>query len=161
MHPQPKASSAGLVLFAILHHVSLALSAIFFAASFIDGPRDLWRVFAVLFAIPATVFSMLILYRGWVAVQDGSAQSSPGKAVGFCFIPFFQLYWIFVAYVGLMKEFNRLAEARGRQDQKVNEGIALTLCILTVTLCLSYLALPFGVVFIWQVIGAVKDLENA
>jgi ABC-type Mn2+/Zn2+ transport system permease subunit len=159
MHP--RTSSSGLVVFAILHHVSLALGAIFLAASFIDGPRDLWRVFAFLFAIPAAVFGTLILYRGWSAVQDGSAQTSPGKAVGFCFIPFFNLYWNFVAYVGLMKEFNRLAEARGRQDQKVNEGIAMTICVLSATLCLSSLAAPFGVVFIWQTIGAVKDLENS
>jgi ABC-type Mn2+/Zn2+ transport system permease subunit len=107
------------------------------------------------------VFSSLILYRGWSAVQDGSAQVTPGKAVGFCFIPFFNLYWNFVAHVGLMKEFNRLADSRGRPDQKVNEGLALTYSILTATICLSVLAGPFAVVFIWQTIGAVKDLENS
>ena len=156
-----RTSSSGLIVFAILHHVALALSVIFLAASFIDGPRELWSAFSILFSIPVAVFGSLILYRGWSAVQDGSAQTTPGKAVGFCFIPFFNLYWNFVAHVGLMKEFNRLAEARGRPDQKVNEGLALTYSVLTATICLSILSGPFAVCFIWQTIGAVKDLENS
>ena len=38
----------------------------------------------------------------------------------------FNLYWNFVAHVGLMKEFNRLADTRGRPEQKVTEGFSLT-----------------------------------
>lgn len=160
MHP--RTSSSGLIVFAILHHVALAISTIFTIMSFTDW-RDqlLWTILSVVFSIPVAVFGSLILYRGWQAVQDGSAQASPGKAVGFCFIPFFNLYWNFIAHYGLMKEFNRLADARGRPDHKVNEGIALTYSILTATICLAMLAAPFGVVFIWQTIGAVKDLENS
>jgi hypothetical protein len=160
MHP--RTSSSGLIVFAILHHVALAISAIFTIASLVDSYEAVtWTVLSILFAIPSAVFSSLILHRAWSAVQDGVTAVTPGKAVGFCFIPFFNLYWNFVAHVGLMKEINRLAEARGRPDQKVNEGFALTQCILTATLCLGAFALPFTIVFIWQAIGAVKDLEKA
>jgi hypothetical protein len=158
----PRTSSSGLVVFAILHHVAMAISMIFTIASLVDSyDATTWTVFSIIFAIPAAVFSSLILHRAWSAVQDGVTTVTPGKAVGFCFIPFFNLYWNFVAHVGLMKEINRLAEARGRPDQKVNEGFALTFCILTATICLAIVATPFAVVFIWQAIGAVKDLENA
>lgn len=160
MHP--RTSSSGLIVFAILHHVALAISMIFTIASLVDSyDATTWAVFSIVFAIPAVVFSSLILHRAWSAVQDGVTTVTPGKAVGFCFIPFFNLYWNFVAHVGLMKEINRLAEARGRPDQKVNEGFALTFCILAATICLAIVAAPFGVVLIWQAIGAVKDLENA
>ncbi len=160
MHP--RTSSSGLIVFAILHHVALAISMIFTIASLVDSyDATTWAVFSIVFAIPAVVFSSLILHRAWSAVQDGVTTVTPGKAVGFCFIPFFNLYWNFVAHVGLMKEINRLAEARGRPDQKVNEGFALTFCILAATICLAIVAAPFGVVLIWQTIGAVKDLENA
>lgn len=160
MHP--RTSSSGLIVFAILHHVALAISMIFTIASLVDSyDATTWTVFSIVFAIPAAVFSSLILHRAWSAVQDGVTTVTPGKAVGFCFIPFFNLYWNFVAHVGLMKEINRLAEARGRPDQKVNEGFALTFCILAATICLAIVAAPFGVVLIWQTIGAVKDLENA
>ena len=160
MHP--RTSSSGLIVFAILHHVSLLLATAFWVAALVDRyDSTMWNVLAWLAAIPAAVFGSLILHRGWKSVQDGAAKETPGRAVGFCFIPFFNLYWNFVAHVGLMKEFNRLAELRGRPDQKVTEGFALTGCILSATICLGLLAAPFSVVFIWQTIGAVKDLENS
>jgi len=160
MHP--RTSSSGLLVFAILHHVSLALAVIFSLMTMADRwNQETWMALSFVACIPMAVFHMLILHRGWQSVQDGAAQTSPGKAVGYSFIPFFNLYWIFVAHVGLMKEFNRLAEARGRQDQKVSEGFSLTYCILVATLCFAAFAPAFGVVLIWQTIGAVKDLENA
>ncbi len=167
MSSSPQASSSGLVLFAILHHISAALGLIFAEMVSIDGPRVLWAVIAVLFLIPHLVFGSLILYRGWKAVQDGGARSTAGKAVGFTFIPFFNFYWIFVAFYGLLQEFNRVLTARGRSDAKVSEGFGLTYCILVLVSCalcfVPFAALPataFEIVFIWQVIGAVKVLEN-
>ena len=160
MHP--RTSSSGLIVFAILHHVAQALSAFFTIMMFADRwDRDMWLILSLVAGIPVMVFHALILHRGWKSVQDGAAKETPGKAVGFCFIPFFNLYWNFVAHVGLMKEFNRLADTRGRPEQKVTEGFSLTYCILTATIFFTSIASPFGVVFLWQTIGAVKDLENS
>lgn len=162
MHSAPRTSSSGLIVFAILHHVAWAISMGFLIMSFADNyDSTMWTIFSIVFSIPAAVFFALILHRGWSAVQDGVANVTPGKAVGFGFIPFFGLYWNFVALVGLMKQFNRIADARGRPDQKVNEGFALTTAILSATICLSPLAAAFSIVFLWQTIGAVKDLENS
>jgi len=156
-----KVSSAGLVAYAILSHVFSLFSVFFAVMVYVDGPRGLWSALSWVCLIPVVVFNSLILNRGWKSVQDGQAQTTPGQAVGYCFIPLFNLYWGFIAYYGLMQEFNRLAIARGRPDQKVIEGLALTQCILQATVCLSFFALPFSVVVIWQIIGAVKDLERA
>jgi len=162
MHPVPRTSSSGLIVFAVLHHVSWAISLVFGIMSMADSyDSELWLVLMLIFLAPAIVFYALILHRGWSAVQDGVTSITPGKAVGFRFIPFFNLYWNFIAQVGLMKEFNRLAEARGRPDQKVNEGFALTASVLAATICLIDVARAFSIVVIWQTIGAVKDLENA
>ena len=123
MHSVPRTSSSGLIVFAILHHVAWAISLVFMTMSFADSyDSTMWTVFSVLFSIPVAVFFALILHRGWSSVQDGVTNVTPGKAVGFGFIPFFGLYWNFVALVGLMKEFNRIADARGRPAQKVNDG---------------------------------------
>jgi hypothetical protein len=162
MHPVPRTSSSGLIVFAILHHVAWAISLVFGIMSMADRyDSELWLALMFAFLIPAIVFYALILHRGWSAVQDGAASITPGKAVGFRFIPFFNLYWNFIAQVGLMKEFNRLAEARGRPDQKVNEGFALTTSVLAATICLVDVSRAFSIVVIWQTIGAVKDLENS
>lgn len=160
MHP--RTSSSGLVVFAILHHIAAVAALFFFVIAMLDWRNQIiWNILGWLALVPAAVFSALILHRGWSAVQDGRAQTTPGKAVGFCFIPFFNLYWNFVASYGLMKEFNRLAAEQNRPDRRVSEGFALTESILAATICLALLALPFRIVFIWQTIGAVKDLENS
>ena len=50
--------------------------------------------------IAAAVFYFIMLYRLWQTVQDGRARTTPGKAIGFLFIPFFNIYWQFVAIWG-------------------------------------------------------------
>ena len=160
MQESPKVSSTGLIAYAVLSHVFSFLAIFFAVMVYVDGPRELWRALSYVCFVPVVVFNVLILHRGWKAVQDGNAQASPGSAVGYLFIPFFNMYWIFVAYYGLMQEFNRLAIARGRPDQKVGTGMALTMCILQATLCLALFAMPFAIVVTWQIIGAVRDLER-
>ena len=138
MHP--RTSSSGLLVFAILHHVATFLFLVgLYAGYFMRHGDDqlICYSLAALFWFPMATFESLILHRGWSAVQDGQAETSPGKAVGLCFIPFFGLYWNFVAHYGLMRQFNRLAEARGRPDQKVNEGLSLTYSILMAFFCLQ------------------------
>jgi hypothetical protein len=54
------------------------------------------------------VFFCINLYRAWACLQSGGVQVTPGKAIGFMFIPFFNLYWVFVAINGLPKEWNRI-----------------------------------------------------
>ncbi len=161
MQESTKVSSSGLIAYAILSHVFSLLVAFFAIMVYVDGPRELWRALSYVCLVPVAVFNCLILHRGWKAVQDGKAQTTPGKAVGFMFIPIFNLYWGFVAWYGLMQEFNRLAVARARQDQKVGESMALTLCILQATICLSVFSAPFAVVVLWQIIGAVRDIERS
>lgn len=164
MNSAPRVSSSGLVAFAVLHHVATAFFIISLATSGLMSHTDdrlICLLVAAFFWIPMVIFESLILHRGWAVVQDGHAETTPGKAVGLCFVPFFGLYWNFVAHYGLMRQFNRLAEARGRPDQKVVDGLALTYSILMATICVSDVGRIFRTVTIWQTIGAVKDLEKA
>ncbi len=39
-----------------------------------------------------------LVYRMWAQIQSGHPRTTPACAVGFLFIPLFNLYWIFVAY---------------------------------------------------------------
>lgn len=58
-------------------------------------------------ALAAGVMNYVLLYRFWQVNQDGHASTTPGRAVGFMFIPIFQLYWIFRAFPGLSLDQNR------------------------------------------------------
>lgn len=55
----------------------------------------------------ALVFSWILLYRFWQIIQDDKPRTTPGKAVGYCFIPVFNCYWIYVAVYGLARHLNR------------------------------------------------------
>jgi len=114
--------------------------------------RTLWLWFAwlvgaglplsiIFVGIPAlaagVVISYILLYRFWCVIQDGAARTTPGKAVGFCFIPFFNLYWIYVAIVGLAEDMNAYRAQWNIEGPRVNEGLALTWFVLSLLKILS------------------------
>ncbi len=93
--------------------------------------------------IAATVLQFIMLYRFWAIIQDGRARSTPGKAVGFCFIPFFNFYWIFEAIHGLANDLNTYARERNIAAEPVSTGLSLAWCILTLLTIIPYLGLLF------------------
>jgi hypothetical protein len=83
--------------------------------------------------IYCTVIQMILIYKAWQAIQDGHQRTTPGKAVGFQFIPLFNYYWIFQAIWGFSKDFNAYNERYGLGLKKLKEGLFLTNPILTLT----------------------------
>ncbi len=80
--------------------------------------------------IAAIVFDCIILYRHWWLLQGHGARTTPGKAVGFGFIPFFCFYWWFIAYAGLANDNNAYMDKAGIQRVKMSCGLALAMCIV-------------------------------
>lgn len=91
--------------------------------------------------IAGTVLGYILLYRSWLLIQDGNARTTPGMAVGFCFIPFFNLYWIYVAFVGLSKDMNSYCREREIAAPAVSENMALAYYILNL---LNLLIIPLS-----------------
>jgi hypothetical protein len=54
------------------------------------------------------VFIYMNLYRAWSCLRAGAPRTTPGMAIGMLFIPFYNIYWIFVAIAGLPKDWNRI-----------------------------------------------------
>lgn len=79
--------------------------------------------------IASAVFFCMLLYKYWNLVQTEPSSMTPGKAVGFLFIPVFGLYWMFVSIWGLGKAFNALTDLR---KQKL-ETMPLIACICGAT----------------------------
>ena len=80
------------------------------------------------------VLVMMYLHRAWTCLQPGRmARTTPGKSVGMLFIPFFNLYWIFVAWKGLAEDWNRTVAAHEdlKAAPRLSEGTFLAFCILT------------------------------
>ncbi|MFC2050704.1 hypothetical protein ACFLTN_05965 [Chloroflexota bacterium] len=74
--------------------------------------------------------SYLLLYKAWKAIQPGNPRTTPGKAVGYMFIPYYNFYWIFQAYWGFAKDYNAYLSQTGATNFRLSEGLFLALPIL-------------------------------
>lgn len=75
--------------------------------------------------------SFVLMHRFWSAVQPYGASATPGKAVGYCFIPFFNLYWIFVCYFMLARDVNRNLPEEWH-GVRASEFDAFSFCVMSV-----------------------------
>lgn len=91
------------------------------------GGMILYPIGLILYAI----FTLIYLHRGWTLLQIlPGVRSTPGKAIGFLFIPFFNYYWIFVCYHGWAQDYNLLKEQSQVQGApEVPSGLFLAFCI--------------------------------
>jgi hypothetical protein len=111
--------------------------------------------------IAAVVFQCFILHRLWSLVPRAKAQTTPGRAVGFLFIPFFNFYWNLVAFHGLAEALNAETKRASITDKEVNEGLTLTYCILLCCTMIPYLKIlaSFAAMVIWII--SLKQLKDA
>jgi hypothetical protein len=104
-------------------------------------------------AIASMVLFYIILYKCWKLIQDGYARTTPGKAVGFNFIPFFNFYWIFEAFPGLIKDTNAYIQRHNLPVTIKDAGLATAFCILTLLSIIPYVGYVTGIpVFIIEII---------
>ncbi|MER3431669.1 MAG: hypothetical protein C4325_13720 [Blastocatellia bacterium] len=86
----------------------------------------------VQFLLVAVVYPLVLLAKMWGAIQDGSARTTPGKAVGFLFIPFFNLYWVFNVWAGFPTDYNDYVTRRGLPVEPLSRNLYLAYPILLV-----------------------------
>jgi hypothetical protein len=89
----------------------------------------------VLVIATSGIFGLLFLYTVWQQIPLDIARTTPGKAIGFLFIPFFSIYWQFVAIYGLGKDLNQALEQAGLRPQ-VNETVGLVSCVACIASCI-------------------------
>src|SRR5262249_57568410 len=111
--------------------------------------------------IGGVVLHRLLVCGGWGVIEDGGARTSPPVAVGLLFTPFFNLYWLFVAYFGLALDTNSYAERHEIRIRPVNHGLALASCVLLVLGCFMPVCLLVGVVLQLFVMRSVKNAAAA
>jgi hypothetical protein len=100
------------------------------AGGAIAGGGVLLMVLATLILLASSIVLFVLYYKMWVAIQDGYARTTPGKAVGFMFIPLFNIYWVFQALWGYSKDYNEYLQRYSIPAKPLSEGLFLTACIL-------------------------------
>ncbi|ERN41284.1 hypothetical protein KR51_00021740 [Rubidibacter lacunae KORDI 51-2] len=112
--------------------------------------------------ITAWVLSLVMLHEFWKTIQDGGrARTTPGKAVGFLFIPFFNFYWKFVAFWGLAKDMNQYIKSRGIRGQRIEEELVLALCILNCCSLIPYVNIITGIAYLVIWIITIRSFKIA
>ncbi len=97
------------------------------ARLYLDKDNALVFFLCVVSFLLSGLFGCLILHKLWSLIPTHKAKTTPDKAVGFLFVPFFNFYWNFVAIHGLAKALN--AES-GRRS--VSEVACFIYCYLFV-----------------------------
>ena len=119
-----------------------------------------------LICIPAliltTIFWCILLYRQWSLLQGHGARVTPGKAVGFGFIPFYCFYWWFVAYAGLAADTNDYLQRAGITSKRMSFGLAVTHCILGILACTIGLVPTVGAVIMipYTIVGFILATQQ-
>jgi len=111
--------------------------------------------------IIAHIFSLILIYNLWKLIPLEIRETTPGRAVGFTFIPFFNIYWYFVAFLSLAKSLNVVIDKNQVRTNRIDEGFVLTFCILFIFHFIPYINILTSLVSIPFFIITLKQMKNA
>lgn len=94
----------------------------------------------LILALVFMVLYLMMIHRAWSIIPEVYRRTTPGKAVGFMFIPLFSLYWMYQAILGLAQDYNKWQASTGGRE-RMPEGLYLTHCILTSAQVIPFLGL--------------------
>ncbi|WP_412973320.1 hypothetical protein [Glaciecola sp. MF2-115] len=145
--------------------VSGQLTAIF------DPSGELFAVESMLFTIIYFLFYMativifcISLYRAWEVLQNTTARTSSGLAVGLLFVPVFNVYWVFQSLWGWSKDYQLFTTYHEKGTMPyVNKQIFLAQCVLLPMLAIpivnsviTYFIVPTTLIIIFQMSKATN-----
>ena len=123
-------------------------------------------ILGFLFVVVAFVAAMVWLHKAWSSVPDQMRYTdagrwiTPGQAVGYNFIPFYHLYWVFVSNLGLCEAINRTLVAQGKQP-RAPKGLAIAACVTQLVPYCNLLVGPIlWAVYMFMVDGARREMMS-
>lgn len=67
---------------------------------------------ADVFLVCSVLIELMFFYRMWAAISDNQASITPAKAVGFLFVPVFNIYWALCMVTGFVEDYNSFIQRR-------------------------------------------------
>jgi hypothetical protein len=122
-----------------------------------------WAIIGFFFFL--SFYPLVLLAKMWAAIQDDMTSVSPAKAIGFLFIPFFNLFWIFRVWAGYADEYDNYVLRHDLQVAPLERGIFVVYPIFALLgglLIFPLIAVPFLLFpMIRQVCDAVNGVRTA
>lgn len=111
-------------------------------------------VVGALALITAFVMQLVLLYRNWKVIANAKGLATEaGQAVGFLFIPVFNLYWQFIAHWKLSEGQEKFIQQAGISSTKTpNKGIAMAYCVCS---CIPYVSILAAFI-----LGPIKEVNQ-
>ncbi len=101
---------------------------------------------AVLFFLFAVILILMFFHTFWRSIPKELTRVPPDVAVGFLFVPFWQLYWLFVLLISGAQSMNEALDQNGllnRRSPGVSIGLAASAAI-----CLTFFPIQFVFFFL-------------
>jgi len=108
---------------------------------------------ADVFLICSVAIEMLLFYKMWAAIQDDKASISPAKAVGFLFIPVFNIYWALLMVTGFAEDYNSVIQRRAIRTKDLSLSLFL---IYAFAFILSATVLTTPMICIFAFVGLIS-----
>jgi predicted Zn finger-like uncharacterized protein len=120
-----------------------------------EGHSTLIETFAAadVFLICSVAIEMLLFYKMWAVIQDDKASISPAKAVGFLFIPVFNIYWALLMITGFAEDYNSFILRRAIKAKDLSLSLFM---IYAFAFILSATVLTIPMICIFAFLGLIS-----
>jgi len=118
----------------------------------------------VQFLFVQMIYTFVVLWKMWRSIQDGHARTTPGKAIGLLFIPFFNIYWIFQVWGGFPTDYNSYVQRHRLPVSHLPAGVFKAypaIILLTAIPFLGILAALVNMFLFVAIISKTCDAVNA
>jgi hypothetical protein len=116
------------------------------------------------FLLANVILTYVVIYKMWASIRDGNlARTTPGKAVGFLFIPFYNIYWLFQVWTGFPTDYNKYVEHHRLNVPALASGIYTVhpvLVALSVIPGLNVLTAPISLITFVVITAKTSDAVN-
>ena len=160
-----------------------SLSKIFYISSFLAGSifpapfiglgqylRGNESIFLIVIGIAFFVLLLFVIlsltYEMWSSIEDIHARMSPGKAVGFLFIPLYNIYWMYQVLVGFVEDYNDFISRNEIKTPILEDGVFKIFFFLTLISLVPYIGgfaalanLVVGAIMISKICDAVNAVN--
>jgi predicted Zn finger-like uncharacterized protein len=108
---------------------------------------------ADVFLVCSIIIELSMFYKMWAAIQDDQASISPAKAVGFLFIPVFNIYWVLLMVTGFAEDYNAFIQ---RQSVKTRDLPMSLFLIYAFAFILSATVVTTPMICVFAFVGLIS-----
>lgn len=115
-----------------------------------DAYSTLMKTFAAadVFLVLGVLIELALYYRMWAAIKDSPDSISGVKAIGFLFIPVFNIYWMLNMLIGFAEDYNDFIERHSIKIKELPVTLFIIYAFLSV-LTMVVVTVPMLCVFIF------------